>query len=352
MSQRKIDSTVAASTEPLHVDQTIAPEPSSVHTQDGTGRKSIIKGIEVVDNAVSMHPATANTPPHGMLSLDEQISLRLTHQTRTVLNVESPLSGYGKDSINRDSAIAPEFMAGTTSILIGGRRVSDVDHYNLENTLAVPGPGESDQYNGAHSGYEHHRLPSYNPQDSNFVASSLHIKTRPGAINQINVFIQSEEPCTHAETQHIVATPLINNSIHDQLGNTSIEANSSPSIPGAEHRVTVQKHHSTLKHGFVPNNYLVGKVLPQEPFIKGPSGPINITEPGLLANASESLVIGRRSAELSGTKESATSTPHNTDSDAPSQANIFSQPKLYMSRLHQDLKKARDADGSSLFGKK
>lgn len=352
MSQRKIDSTVAASTEPLHVDQTISPEPSSVHTQDSTGRKSIIKGIEVVDNAVSMHPATANTPPHGMLSLDEQISLRLTHQTRTVLNVESPLSGYGKDSINRDSAIAPEFIAGTTSILIGGRRVSDVDHYNLENTLAVPGPGESDQYNGAHSGYEHHRLPSYNPQDSNFVASSLHIKTRPGAINQINVFIQSEEPCTHAETQHIVATPLINNSIHDQLGNTSIEANSSPSIPGAEHRVTVQKHHSTLKHGFVPNNYLVGKVLPQEPFIKGPSGPINITEPGLLANASESLVIGRRSAELSGTKESATSTSHNTDSDAPSQANIFSQPKLYMSRLHQDLKKARDADGSSLFGKK
>ncbi|EFO62944.1 Coiled-coil protein [Giardia lamblia P15] len=354
-SQIKVDTTVIASTESLNADQVIAPEPSSARTQSSTARKSIVKGIEVADSAVSTHSVMTNTPLQGMLSLDEQISLRLVDQSRTAIaiNVESPLSGYEKDSINRtDPSIIPEFLTKTTSIHIGGRRLSDDDRYSLEGTLNIPGSGELDRYDTTHSGYEHHRLPSYNPQDSNFVASSLHMKTKPGAINHINTFIQAEDPQARTGTQHMVTASLNNDDLHACFGDIDEKTTSSPKMAGAERHMTVQKQLSTFKHGFVPNNYLVGKLLPQEPFIKGPSGPITMGEPGLLANASESLVIRKRSAEISGGKEPTTSTTYNTDSDTPSQSNIFSQPKLYMSRLHQDLKKARDADGSSLFGKK
>lgn len=351
LSQVAISNTILTSTAPSDTNQIVAPNPSSAHTQDSTERKSIIKGIEVVDKIVLTRSTSINTPSQGMLSLDEQICLRLTDQNRVAADIELPLSGYGKDSVHAaDSSAVPEYMtgAGATSILIGGRRLSDDERHSLEGTFGTPGPNEVYQCDATHSGYEHHRLPSYNPQDSNFIASSLHIKTNPGAINQINAFIQGEEPQARTGEQYNIISTLIDT--------TSKKATSSPKVAGAEHHTMVQKHNTALKHGFVPNNYLVGKVLPQEPFIKGPSGPIDMTEPGLLANASESLVIGRQSAELSGIKELSTSAHHNhnhnTDSDASSQSTIFAQPKLYMSRLHQDLKKARDADGSSLFGKK
>lgn len=353
-SQIRVSTTVVASTESLNANQMTAPEPSSAYTQGNTIRRSIVRGIEVADSAVSTHSTRTNTPPQGMLSLDEQISLRLADQSRTAtaINIESPLSGYERDSINRmDPGAIPEFLTGTTSIHIGGRRLSDDDRHSLEGTLSIPGPGELDRYDTAHSGYEHHRLPSYNPQDSNFVASSLHMKAKPGAINHINTFIQSENPQTRAGTQHTVTTSLNSDDPH-AFGDTSEKTTSSPNVAGAVRHTVVQKQSSTSKHGFVPNNYLIGKILPQEPFIKGPSGPINMGEPGLLASASESLVIRKRSAEISGAKEPTTSGGQNADSNTPSQSNIFSQPKLYMSRLHQDLKKARDADGSSLFGKK
>ncbi|TNJ30573.1 Coiled-coil protein [Giardia muris] len=166
------------------------------------------------------------------------------------------------------------------------------------------------------SGYGHHKLPLYNPQDSRFIINSLHIKKG------------SEVPIT------------------------------TPAAPRTEKGYKILKqdqadlsgsHHDSTSAAFLPNNYLPGKPAPYEPFIQKPT--INV-EQGLLASASERALRAsgkNESAELlrSVLGESGTTSGYVESSTEGSQ--LLEQPRLFLTRLSKDLKDIRDADSTAFL---